>query len=365
MSEEIEADLPPCGGYGALLTLNDIDKGSRHQWLVFCKEDPKRIVGEVIMERKMGWVGVSFSRDNELVKCRSSHLIVLPQDNKFSKGDHVPSEYVATLPLKKPAPEPAAAAVSCAVIGSQDRASDSTANINRAVTDGSDGGSVMSKRPASTSTAVFRSQGRVSTVSTAHINRTVTAEGSDEGSVVSRFSVNESSDIEVGKNMGICNKRQRTTKAVDEASDSDESLFSVEVNDERKPPAKQVNSTDNGVRMEEKSTGPNVGEHIASVTAQAKRPKTARKKIKPSDTRLDASSFGSPTVREECPDDFYMKIWFGNGLLIDKKNYSPKMQNSQIGRYDDEDNPRYELFYSNFVTRKGKAFDYEDNSKWY
>lgn len=302
MSEESEANLPPNGGYGAALTLNDIDKGSRHEWLVFCKEDPNRIVGEVIVERKMGWVDVSFSRDNTLVKCRSSHLIVLPKDNKFSKGDHVPSEYIATLPLKKPAPEPAAAFN--VVFRSQDRAfTDSSQNINRAVTEGSDEGSVMSKKPApepaSISTAVFRSQDHSSTDSTANINRTVTGEGSgsDDGSIMSRFSLNESSDSEVDKNTG--NKRKRTIEAVEEAHDSDESLFSVDANDERKPPAKEVISNEeNGVS-----------------------PKAKAKRFKMSSRALPESDFIIPPIeREEKQLDYFHIVFNGVSLFCSISN---------------------------------------------
>ena len=297
MSEESEANLPPHGGYGAVLTLNDIDKVCRHERLVFCKEDPNMIVGDVITERKMGWVGVSFSRDNTLVKCRSSHLIVLPKDNQFSKGDHVPSEYIATLPLKKPAPEPAAA--SNAVFRSQDRVfTDSTANINRAVTEGSDEGSVLSKKPAppaaSISTAVFRSQDHSSTDSTANINHTVTAEGSgsDDGSIMSRFSLNESSDSEVDKNTG--NKRKRTVKAFDEASDSDESLFSVDANDEQKPPAKKV------ISNEENGDSP----------------KAKAKRFKMSSRASPDSKYTIPTIeREEKQLDYFHIIFNGVSLF--------------------------------------------------
>ena len=94
VSHETNLSSPQSGG--AIRTLIDIDKGSRHEYLVVNKDDPERIVGEVLIEGKMGWVEVSFGGD-ELVKCRSSRLLVLPK-YKYSIGDVVPKEYIAAAP---------------------------------------------------------------------------------------------------------------------------------------------------------------------------------------------------------------------------------------------------------------------------
>lgn len=82
--------LPP--GSEAMRALIDVEKGSRHEYLVFRKNDPDRLVGEVLIEGTKGWVEVCFG-GTDLVKCRSSHLIVLPRC-KFSIGDNVPIEYM-------------------------------------------------------------------------------------------------------------------------------------------------------------------------------------------------------------------------------------------------------------------------------
>ena len=80
-------------GSQAMRTLIDIEKGSRHEYLVFRKDDPDRLVGEVLVEGIKGWVEVCFG-GTALVKCRSSHLIVLPKC-KFGIGDRVPEDYIA------------------------------------------------------------------------------------------------------------------------------------------------------------------------------------------------------------------------------------------------------------------------------
>jgi hypothetical protein len=53
------AVLPPVVSEGRVQTLRDVDKGLRHEYFVFDKDDADRMVGEVIVEGKKGWVEVS------------------------------------------------------------------------------------------------------------------------------------------------------------------------------------------------------------------------------------------------------------------------------------------------------------------
>jgi hypothetical protein len=76
-------------------TLIDIEKGSRHEYLVFRKDDPDRTVGEVLIEGKQAWVEVCFGGP-ELIKCRCSSLIPLPR-YQFNVGDHVSEEYMTAV----------------------------------------------------------------------------------------------------------------------------------------------------------------------------------------------------------------------------------------------------------------------------
>lgn len=91
-----QSNLPPPGSTNSsgttVKTLIDIEKGARHEYLVFDKNDPKRLVGEVIIEGRSGWVEVCFGQA-DLVKCRSSNLIIIPK-NKFNVGDSVPEDYI-------------------------------------------------------------------------------------------------------------------------------------------------------------------------------------------------------------------------------------------------------------------------------
>ena len=50
-------------------------------------------MGEVIVEGELGWVEVNFGED--LKKCRSSHLVVIPS-RQFEVGDFVPSHFILT-----------------------------------------------------------------------------------------------------------------------------------------------------------------------------------------------------------------------------------------------------------------------------
>ena len=74
-------------------TLDAIDRGSRHEYKVYDKHDKERRVGEVIVEGELGWVEVNFGED--LKKCRSSHLVVIPS-RQFEVGDFVPSHFILT-----------------------------------------------------------------------------------------------------------------------------------------------------------------------------------------------------------------------------------------------------------------------------
>lgn len=53
----------PVSSTSAVHTLIDVDRGSRHDCLVFDRDNPKRVVGEVIVEGTMGWVEVRSSQD--------------------------------------------------------------------------------------------------------------------------------------------------------------------------------------------------------------------------------------------------------------------------------------------------------------
>jgi len=96
------SNLPPPGtttnsndNNTAVRTLIDIEKGARHEYLVFDVNDPKRLVGEVLIEGRSGWVEVCFGQA-DLVKCRSSNLIIIPK-NKFNVGDSVPDDYITIM----------------------------------------------------------------------------------------------------------------------------------------------------------------------------------------------------------------------------------------------------------------------------
>jgi len=73
--------------YESLPLLNEIAEGGRHERLVFCKNDPKCLIGESILEHNSTWVSVSI--DGELKKLRASQLVVVPSD-KFEVGDNGP-----------------------------------------------------------------------------------------------------------------------------------------------------------------------------------------------------------------------------------------------------------------------------------
>jgi len=73
--------------YESLPLLNEIAEGGRHERLVFCKNDPKCLIGESILEHNSTWVSVSI--DGVLKKLRASQLVVVPSD-KFEVGDNGP-----------------------------------------------------------------------------------------------------------------------------------------------------------------------------------------------------------------------------------------------------------------------------------
>ena len=79
--------------------------------------------------------------------------------------------------------------------------------------------------------------------------------------------------------------------------------------------------------------------------------------------QYEQKKLGVPRVREEATDSSYASEIFGSRILIDKKNYSPNRQNSQIEPIVEDNGVHYELFYTKFRSRSGKKFDYEDTSK--
>ena len=82
------------------------------------------------------------------------------------------------------------------------------------------------------------------------------------------------------------------------------------------------------------------------------------------DSFLDLSVLSSPLTIENATDVYYMRT-FGNRLVIFKDNLNESTQKSPFERYRNVNDKRYELFYSKFVSRKGKGYDYEDSSKLY
>jgi hypothetical protein len=71
-----------------------------------------------------------------------------------------------------------------------------------------------------------------------------------------------------------------------------------------------------------------------------------------------------PIVREELKDVYYAMIFFGDKMLVDKRQYSPKQEKSPVDRETIVNGMKYELFFSKFVIRKGKSYNFEDSSKW-
>ncbi|KAL7522999.1 hypothetical protein ACHAWX_007736 [Stephanocyclus meneghinianus] len=68
-----------------------------------------------------------------------------------------------------------------------------------------------------------------------------------------------------------------------------------------------------------------------------------------------------PIVREELKDVYYAMIFFGDKMLVDKKQYSPKQEKSPVDNETIVNGMKYQLFFSKFVTRKGKSYNFEDS----
>ena len=133
-------------------------------------------------------------------------------------------------------------------------------------------------------------------------------------------------------------------------------------------------SSDNNIQVAAKKKAKNIVKNAKNTKNTDTKKKSRRrdvargaKKHKGNDFRgiiqSERKKFGTPRVREEATDSSYASEMFGSRILIDNKNYSSKRQNSQIERIVEDNGVHYELFYTKFVSRSGKKFDYEDNSK--
>lgn len=133
-------------------------------------------------------------------------------------------------------------------------------------------------------------------------------------------------------------------------------------------------SSDNNIQVAAKKKAKNIVKNAKNTKNTDTKKKSRRrdvahgaKKHKGNDFRgiiqSERKKFGTPRVREEATDSSYASEMLGSRILIDNKNYSSKRQNSQIERIVEDNGVHYELFYTKFVSRSGKKFDYEDNSK--
>lgn len=76
---------------------------------------------------------------------------------------------------------------------------------------------------------------------------------------------------------------------------------------------------------------------------------------------IDVSIYETPLVVRPSKDFYYMKIIFGERVLISEDSLVANMQECPIERVKDFNGGEYELFYSKFVSRKGKMYQYDDN----
>jgi hypothetical protein len=168
------------------------------------------------------------------------------------------------------------------------------------------------------------------------ISRTVTASASDDdSSVMSRFSANEPPSKKLTKKM--TEKKSAKTPAG------------------KRPPTRASNTTSKTTNSKNAKKGKKVPVKDKKLFVNSN--------CKPLGLAPIITNYSFPTVREELKDVYYLMLFFGDKMLVDKKQYSPKQTESPVERDTTVNGVRYKLCYSKFVTRKGRSYTYEDTSK--